>query len=184
MAQATPEGLAARPHPGPEPLLTAEQLRELETIHRRGATAHGWPDALWTARRVAEMIRRHFGVEYHAEHARKILRRRIGWSGQRRRRRPSSATPRRSITEGARSCPGSSSGLRDGRPTRSSSTSRASRSRHRNQRTRVQGLTSDQDRPKGGLPAPAILASAKPRGSDLGPSGRHRPPSSARDSRP
>ena len=82
MAQATPEGLAARPHPGPKPRLTAEQLRELETLLRQGATAHGWPNALWTARRVAEMIRRHFGVEYHAEHARKILRRRLGWSSQ------------------------------------------------------------------------------------------------------
>ena len=82
MAQATPEGLAARPHPGPRPRLTAEQLRELETLLRQGATAHGWPNALWTAQRVAEMIRRLFGVEYHAEHARKILRDRMGWSSQ------------------------------------------------------------------------------------------------------
>jgi transposase len=82
MAQAAPEGLASRPHPGPRPRLTAEQLRELETLLRQGATAHGWPNAVWTAQRVAEMIRRHFGVEYHAEHARKILRRRLGWSSQ------------------------------------------------------------------------------------------------------
>ena len=82
MAQATPEGLAARPHPGPKPRLTAEQLRELETLLRQGATAHGWPNALWTAQRAAEMIRRHFGVGYHVEHARKILRRRLGWSSQ------------------------------------------------------------------------------------------------------
>jgi transposase len=82
MAQANPEGLAARPHPGPRPRLTAEQVRELETLLRQGATAHGWPNALWTAQRVAEMIRRHFGVEYHAEHARKVLRRRLAWSSQ------------------------------------------------------------------------------------------------------
>ena len=29
------------------------------------------------------MIRRHFGVEYHVEHARKVIRRRLNWSSQR-----------------------------------------------------------------------------------------------------
>jgi transposase len=82
MAQAAPEGLAARPHPGPKPRLTAEQLKRLEALLRQGAVAHGWPNALWAAQRVAEMIRRHFGVEYHVEHARKILRKRLGWTSQ------------------------------------------------------------------------------------------------------
>jgi transposase len=82
MAQAAPEGLTARPHPGPKPRLAAEQLQQLETFLRQRATAHGWPNALWTARRVAEMIRRHFAITYHVEHARKILRRRLGWSSQ------------------------------------------------------------------------------------------------------
>src|SRR3954452_1056782 len=82
MAQDAPGGLAARPHPGPKPRLTAEQLREVETLLRQGATAHGWPNALWTAQRVAEMIRRHFGVGYHVEHARKLIRRRLRWSSQ------------------------------------------------------------------------------------------------------
>jgi transposase len=82
MARAAPDGLAARPHPGPKPRLTAEQLQELGTLLRRGATAHGWPTAQWTAHRVAQLIRRHTGVGYHVEHARKILRRRLGWSSQ------------------------------------------------------------------------------------------------------
>ena len=82
MAQAAPEGLAARPHPGPGPRLTAEQLKQLEAPLRQGATAHGWPDALWTAQRAAQMIRRHFSISYHVEHARKILRRRPGWTSQ------------------------------------------------------------------------------------------------------
>ena len=82
MAQAEHGGLAARPHPGPRPRLTAEQLKELEALLRQGAAAHGWPNALWTAQRVAEMIRRQFGVEYHVEHARKILRKRLGWTSQ------------------------------------------------------------------------------------------------------
>ena len=77
-----PHGLDARPHPGPLPGLSDAQLRELEALLLQGATAHGWPNALWTAQRVAEMIRRHFGVEYHVEHARKLIRRRLGWSSQ------------------------------------------------------------------------------------------------------
>jgi transposase len=82
LAQAAPEGLASRPHSGPKPRLTAEQLTELEALLLQGATKHGWPNALWTAQRVAEMIRRHFGVTYHAEHVRTILRHRLRWSSQ------------------------------------------------------------------------------------------------------
>ena len=36
-----------------------------------------------SAHRVAEVIRRHFGVSYHVEHARKLIRRRLNWSSQR-----------------------------------------------------------------------------------------------------
>jgi transposase len=82
-ARKSPEGLAAKPHPGPRPRLAAEQVRELERLLLRGAKAHGWPNDLWSARRVAEVVRRRFGVEYHAEHVRKILRRRLNWSSQR-----------------------------------------------------------------------------------------------------
>jgi transposase len=82
MAQAAPEGLAARPHPGPKERLTAEQRAELETLLLQGATKHGWPNALWTAQRVAEMIRRHFDITYHVEHVRTILRDRLRWSSQ------------------------------------------------------------------------------------------------------
>jgi transposase len=82
MAQAAPEGLAAKPHPGPKVRLAAEQLAELEALLLRGATNHGWPNALWSAQRVAEMIRRHFGIAYHVEHVRTILRHRLRWSSQ------------------------------------------------------------------------------------------------------
>ena len=82
MAQADPKGLAAKPHPGPKVRLTAEQLGELEALLLQGATKHGWPNALWTAQRVAEMIRRHFDIPYHVEHVRTILRDRLRWSSQ------------------------------------------------------------------------------------------------------
>ena len=83
LAEKSPEALAARPHPGPRPRLTDERLRELERLLLEGARAHGWPNDLWSAGRVAELVRRRFGVEYHVEHVRKILRRRLRWSSQR-----------------------------------------------------------------------------------------------------
>jgi transposase len=82
-----PAGLAARPHPGPTPRLSDGQLRELEALLQRGAQAHGWPNALWTAARVAQLIRRHFGVRYHPDHVRRFLRARLGWTSQKPRRR-------------------------------------------------------------------------------------------------
>ncbi len=53
----------------------------------KGARSHGWPDELWTAKRVAEVIRRHFGVEFHTEHVRKILKERLVWTSQKPERR-------------------------------------------------------------------------------------------------
>jgi transposase len=78
-----PEALAARPHPGPTPRLSDEQVGELEGLLLEGARSHGWPNDLWGAHRVAEVIRRHFGVAYHVEHVRKLIRRRLNWSSQR-----------------------------------------------------------------------------------------------------
>ena len=37
---------------------------------------------MWTAARVAEMIRRHFGISYHPEHVRKIVKSRLHWTSQ------------------------------------------------------------------------------------------------------
>ena len=48
----------------------------------KGAKAHGWHNDLWSAQRVAAVIRRHFGVGYHVEHVRKVIRRRLDWSSQ------------------------------------------------------------------------------------------------------
>jgi len=88
-----PESLAAKPHPGPKPRLTDEQVRELEGLLRQGAKAHGWHNDLWSAQRVAQVIRRHFGVEYHVEHVRKLIRRRLHWSSQKPQRRAKQRDP-------------------------------------------------------------------------------------------
>jgi transposase len=74
------EGLAAKPVPGAKRRLTDTQLGKLKELLLKGAPAHGFPNELWTAARVAEVVKRHFGVEYHPEHVRKLLKRRLKWT--------------------------------------------------------------------------------------------------------
>jgi transposase len=82
-----PHGLDAKPALGPAPRLSDAQLRRLERLLRQGAQAHGWPNQLWTADRVARLIRQRFGITYHPEHVRKLLKRRLGWTSQKPRRK-------------------------------------------------------------------------------------------------
>ena len=53
----------------------------------QGAPAHGFPNELWTAARVAQVIHRHFGVTYHPDYVRRLLRRRLGWTSHKPQRR-------------------------------------------------------------------------------------------------
>src|SRR5258707_5134607 len=82
-----PGGLHAKPQAGPRPGLSDAQLRQLEQLLLDGPKAHGWNNALWTAARVARLIERFFGLSYHPEHVRKILKRRLGWTSQKPRRK-------------------------------------------------------------------------------------------------
>lgn len=77
------DGLAAKPYPPRELRLSDQQLNQLGRLMSKGATAHGWPNDLWTATRAQEMIRRHFGEEFHVEHVRCMLKKRLDWSSQR-----------------------------------------------------------------------------------------------------
>jgi transposase len=80
-------GLSSKPQLGPTPRLSTIQLCHLKTLLLQGAKQHGWPNQLWTADRVAILVQRHFGVTYHPEHIRKILKRRLNWSSQKPQRR-------------------------------------------------------------------------------------------------
>jgi transposase len=80
-------GLDARPLPGATPRLSAHQLAQLEQLLLQGAKSHGWHNELWTADRVTRLIREHFGVHYHPEHVRKILKQRLHWTSQKPKRK-------------------------------------------------------------------------------------------------
>jgi transposase len=82
-----PHGLNAKPAPGPTPGLSDWKLRKLERLLLRGAKKNGWSNELWTAGRVARLIRERFGISYHPEHVRKILKYRLGWTSQKPRRK-------------------------------------------------------------------------------------------------
>lgn len=86
-AKAGTDGLAPRPHPHRPAALTDAQLRRLEGWLAQGPQAHGWPNALWTAARVGDLIYRKFRVRYHHDHVGRFLRRRLGWTPQKPRRR-------------------------------------------------------------------------------------------------
>jgi transposase len=75
-------GLDAKPHPGRKPRLSTQQWVEVEQLLLQGAQHHGWQNDLGTAARVATLIDRHFGIRYHPEHVRSVLKERLRWSSQ------------------------------------------------------------------------------------------------------
>jgi transposase len=82
-----PQGLAAKPHPGPTPRLSYEQQRRLEALLLQGPKAHGWANHLWTTQRVAVLIERYFGIRLHHDHVGRLLHQRLRWSPQKPRRK-------------------------------------------------------------------------------------------------
>src|SRR5919198_4133080 len=75
------EALYSQPPPGPTPKLSAEQLAQLLGLLARGAEAFGFLGEVWTAKRVAAVIREEFHVRYHPDHVGRLLRA-AGWSPQ------------------------------------------------------------------------------------------------------
>jgi transposase len=75
------EGLLTSPRAGRPAELNEEELLLLDDLVDAGAAASGFPNDLWDSRRVASVIRSHFGVSYHPHHVAKLLRTR-GFSVQ------------------------------------------------------------------------------------------------------
>jgi transposase len=78
-----PSALLRSPPPGRPRRLTDQDCCKLEELLAEGATAHGWSNNLWTAKRVAEVIQKHFHVEYHPGQVCRILKTRLNWTCQR-----------------------------------------------------------------------------------------------------
>src|SRR5215212_827621 len=66
-------GLAAKPTPGRPRFLTQAQEQKVLGWLAESPTAHGFDTDLWTARRVAELIRARFGVRFHPNYLREWL---------------------------------------------------------------------------------------------------------------
>lgn len=79
-------GLTARPAPGRPAKLDAEAKERLEALLIAGAQAWGFPTDLWTCPRVAQVIRKEFGVRYHVDHIGRLLHS-LGWTAQKPERR-------------------------------------------------------------------------------------------------
>ena len=73
--------LKAHPPTSMTPRLTAEQKMQIPGLLAKGAEAYGFRGDVWTASRVAEVIKRTFGVRYHRDHVGKLMRE-AGWSRQ------------------------------------------------------------------------------------------------------
>ena len=84
LKRARQDGVAAlykRKAPGAKARLSPKQLALLPELLTRGAEAYGFRGDIWTRGRVAEVIRREFGVRYTPTHVGRILRD-CGWTLQ------------------------------------------------------------------------------------------------------
>lgn len=79
-------GLEAIPQSGRPSKLSAAEKRKLVRLLKQGPRKHGHPTELWTLKRVAELIRKHFRVTYDPSGVWHVLRG-LGWSCQKPERR-------------------------------------------------------------------------------------------------
>jgi transposase len=75
------EGWREHVHPGSERRLSRRDQKALLALLKRGARAYGFPTDLWTLKRVAEVIRKEYGVEYTLSGVWRVLRA-LGLSAQ------------------------------------------------------------------------------------------------------
>jgi len=85
--QGSDKALAAKPVPGRPRKLDAKERKRLLEILLQGARVYGFPNDLWTLKRMARVIWKEFEVKYHPGHIWKLLRG-LGWSCQVPERRP------------------------------------------------------------------------------------------------
>ncbi len=67
------QALKRQPAPGAAPRLSKQQRAKIPELMEMGAEAHGFRGEVWTCGRVAEVIRREFGMSYHPAHVSRLL---------------------------------------------------------------------------------------------------------------
>ena len=67
------EALAAKPHPPRSSKLSEKQKQQVIKLLRTGPLAAGFKTDLWTCPRVAQLVRKQFGVKYHPDHLGRVL---------------------------------------------------------------------------------------------------------------
>jgi transposase len=80
------EGLRVRSSPGRPLKLDRKQRRRLVNLLLQGPMMHGYRTNLWTTARIAELISREFGVQYHRDHVGRLMHG-LNWSPQKPERR-------------------------------------------------------------------------------------------------
>jgi len=65
--------LNSQPPPHRPCRLSPKQLQKLYILLLKGPIAHGYKTDLWTLQRVADLIRKHFGLTYHISQVWRIL---------------------------------------------------------------------------------------------------------------
>jgi len=73
------DALAPKPRPGRTPKLNDKQLAKLKRLLKKDATKFGYANAIWTSRRVRQLIEDQFDVSYSKAQTCRILRK-IGYS--------------------------------------------------------------------------------------------------------
>jgi transposase len=79
-------GLKVRKTPGRPPRLSPPQKQGLLRMLLRGPEAYGWNTQVWTTKRIAQLIRRQYGIRYHPDHIGRVLHQ-LGWTVQKPERR-------------------------------------------------------------------------------------------------
>ena len=79
--------LRSQPTPGRPHSLSESQRERLKRILLKGPMAAGYSTDLWTLKRIAGMIEKHFGVSYHPGHVWYVMSEDLRWSWQKPERR-------------------------------------------------------------------------------------------------
>ena len=75
------KALRAKSRLGQSARLSKLQLQKLPSLLDKGAEAYGFLGAVWTCRRISEVIQREFCVQYHPSHVSRLLHQ-LEWSYQ------------------------------------------------------------------------------------------------------